>query len=124
MANDKIKEIAQAAKIYSDAAFLLNQSVKLGQDDLKALFPSQVLAALSLELYLKTIYSIEKGSGKFSHNLESIFGELEESTKIFIIDIYIHIAAILLFVSIFKVINSGSIGRCNVYCFSFARSKV
>jgi hypothetical protein len=88
MANDKIKEIAQAAKIYSDAAFLLNQSVKLGQDDLKALFPSQVLAALSLELYLKTIYSIEKGSGKFSHNLESIFGELEESTKIFIIDIY------------------------------------
>lgn len=88
MATNKINEIAQAAKIYSDAVYLLNQSVKLGQDDLKSLFPSQVLAALSLELYIKTIYSMEKDSNKFSHNLESIFNELEESTKSFIINKY------------------------------------
>lgn len=88
MATDKISEIAHAAKIYSDAAYLLNQSVELEQDDLKSLFPSQVLAALSLELYIKTIYSIEKDSSKFSHNLESIFNELEESTRIFIINKY------------------------------------
>lgn len=88
MAIDKISEIAHAAKIYSDAAYLLNQSVKLDQDDLKSLFPSQVLAALSLELYIKTIYFIEKSNSKFSHNLEGMFNEFEESTRIFIINKY------------------------------------
>lgn len=84
----EVKEIARAAKIYSDAAFQLNQSVKLGQDDLLNLLPSQVLAALSLELYLKTIYCIDKGSNISGHDLESIFNRLDESTKDFIIAKY------------------------------------
>lgn len=85
---EKYKQIAHAAKIYSDAAFKLNSSFNVGEN-LYSLMPSQVLAALSLELYLKSIYYLEFGDdfkkdNKFSHDLESLFEKLKDSTKEFI----------------------------------------
>lgn len=92
MTTEKQKEILGAAEIYSNAAFQLNVPLQEGEN-LYKLFPSQMLAGLALELYLKSIYFMEKNidfkkNGRFSHNLEDIYEELEESSKEIIVSKY------------------------------------
>lgn len=90
---DKPKQILFAARIYSNSAYLLNSSVNLKQDDLYNLFPSQVIAGLTLELYLKCIYYMEKTedfklNDRQSHDFYSLFNALQETTKELIITKY------------------------------------
>ena len=74
----RIKKILENAKLYEEAAFLLNER--------KQFLPSQVNAALSLELYFKALYLIEKKEdfkikGKHSHNFYELFNSLSDETK-------------------------------------------
>jgi hypothetical protein len=90
---EKSKQIFHAARIYSNSAYVLNSSVKLGHDDLYNLMPSQVVAGLALELYLKCIYYIDKNQdfklkNRQSHDFDALFNELDASTKGLIISKY------------------------------------
>jgi hypothetical protein len=78
------KQIFQAAKLYSSAAKELNGNVSF-------LIPSNVLAALSLELYFKSIYFSTKGC-EFdkSHKIHEIFNALEQSLSSEILSSFDH----------------------------------
>lgn len=74
-------EVFKGAAAYSAAATMLNTSGKL-----EVMIPSCVNAALSLELYFKSLYILEKGvdfkiNGRHSHNFLKIFDDLDLATK-------------------------------------------
>ena len=67
------------AKRFEDSAELL---FKFGiSDPNKYLIPAWVMAAFSLELYLKSILQYEKGTIKKTHSIKALFNELNEDTK-------------------------------------------
>jgi hypothetical protein len=75
---DRAKAIFQTADAYSRSAILINSVVN---NDPSQFLPSQVNAALALELYFKTLYYIEKQSdfkvkNKHSHDFHALFNEL------------------------------------------------
>lgn len=81
--SDRAKAIFFNAKRYSKANYYLNLA-SLQNVDL--FLPSLVNAALSLELYFKTLFYLEnatdfKISGKHSHNFSCLFDELKISTQ-------------------------------------------
>lgn len=75
--------IFKNAQVYERASYVLNAA---GSQDLALLLPSKVNAALSLELYFKSLKIIEHGvefkiKGKHSHHFGQLFQELSETTK-------------------------------------------
>ena len=71
------------AQVYDRAARLLNTA---GASDPAMLLPSIVNAALSLELYFKSLYALDRGAefkvkGRHSHDFAALFEELHEPTK-------------------------------------------
>lgn len=77
----KSKDIYSAGQLYSQVARYLNES---GNNSF--LIPSQVIAALSLELHFKSLFYLEKGAdfkinGKYSHNFYSLFKELNDESR-------------------------------------------
>lgn len=80
---DRAKAIFLTAGIYSKAARHINAIV---QNDSSQLLPSQVIAALALELYFKSLYFIEKRidfmiDGRHSHDISALFKELSEDSR-------------------------------------------
>ena len=78
---NKSESIYSAGQLYSQVATFLNQS---GNNSF--LIPSQVIAALSLELYFKSLFYHEKGTdfkinGRYSHDFYSLFKELNEESR-------------------------------------------
>ncbi len=78
---DKAKEIFVSACLYSEVARYLNQSSRS-----QFLIPSQVIAALSLELYFKSLYYLEKGTDfkihdRYSHDFAALFMALTEDAR-------------------------------------------
>lgn len=72
------------AQVYERASRILNAS---GNHDPSMLLPSNVNAALSLELYFKSLNILEHGvefkiNGKHSHHFAQLFQELKEPTKL------------------------------------------
>jgi len=80
MKNDELSNtIFLQAKRFEDSAELL---FKVGVSDPNKYFiPAWVMAAFSLELYLKSILQYEKGTIKKTHSIKAIFNELNEDTK-------------------------------------------
>lgn len=81
MTNDshkKIIEMFNIALIYRKISYELNQN-----KDISMIIPSQVNAALTLEIYLKIIYIHENNKYKFkkTHKLDVLFNELNCTTK-------------------------------------------
>ena len=79
----RAQSIFSHAQIYGRAAYLLNTA---GASDPAMLLPSTVNAALSLELYFKSLYILDHGTefkvnGKPSHHFAILFEELQEPTK-------------------------------------------
>ena len=79
----RARSIFDHAQVYERASHLLNAA---GTSDLALLLPSQVNAALSLELYFKSLYILDHGAdfkvnGKPSHHFAVLFEELKEPTK-------------------------------------------
>jgi hypothetical protein len=79
----RARSIFGNAQVYDRAARLLNTA---GASDLAMLLPSMVNAALSLELYFKSLYALDRGAefkvkGKHSHDFATLFEELHEPTK-------------------------------------------
>jgi len=77
------RSIFSNAQVYDKAARLLNAA---GASDPALLLPSMVNAALSLELYFKSLYVLDHGSefkvkGRHSHDFAALFEELHEPTK-------------------------------------------
>jgi hypothetical protein len=69
------------ATLYSKSAYLLNRN-----EDMTLLIPSQVNAALALELYFKSLYYLEYGkdfkiNGHHSHDFYALFNSLKENIK-------------------------------------------
>lgn len=80
---DKAKSIFLNARRYAKATRLLNQKART---DIEFLLPSFVNAALSLELYFKTLYWLEKNqdfkiNGKHSHDFSKLYEQLGDATK-------------------------------------------
>ncbi|OOF10251.1 MULTISPECIES: hypothetical protein [unclassified Salinivibrio] len=80
---DRAKSIFSSAGMYSKAAHLMNEG---SRGDPSLLIPSQVNAALALELYFKSLYLIEKGSdfkvgGRHSHDFHALFSDLSRQSK-------------------------------------------
>jgi hypothetical protein len=78
---DKAKEIFDAARLYSEVAKFVNGSGKQ-----PFLMPSQVVAALSLELYFKCLYYLENGidfkvNDRYSHDFALLFQALTEDAR-------------------------------------------
>ena len=76
--------IFKNAKIYERAATALQAAAHF---DTPLLLPSNVNAALSLELYLKSLNILEHGvefkiKGKHSHHFGQLYNELNEPTKL------------------------------------------
>ena len=81
--DDRPKSIFQVANAYSKAAKLIN---KASSRDTSLILPSQVNAALALELYFKVVYYLDKGkdfkaNGRQSHNIYDLFTNLNNSTQ-------------------------------------------
>ena len=78
--NNNYQEVAKmlnVADTYRDIAYKLNADA-----DKRFLMPSQVNAALSLEIYLKAIYRYETtGRTIRTHSLNAIFKQLKQKTK-------------------------------------------
>jgi hypothetical protein len=79
----RARSIFDNAQVYDRAAHLLNAA---GSSDPAMLLPSTVNAALSLELYFKSLYILDHGAefkvnGKHSHHFAILFEELKEPTK-------------------------------------------
>lgn len=79
----RAQSIFAHAQVYERAARLLNTAVS---NDPAMLLPSMVNAALSLELYFKSLYILDhsaefKVNGKPSHHFAVLFEELHEPTK-------------------------------------------
>jgi hypothetical protein len=77
------RSIFDSAGAYERAARLLNAS---SSHDLSLRLPGHVNAALSLELYFKSLYLLEHGTefkvnGKHSHRFGQLFQELTEPTR-------------------------------------------
>ena len=76
---DKAKEIFDAARLYSEVAKFVNGRQQF-------LMPSQVVAALSLELYFKCLYYLENGTDfkvndRYSHDFALLFKALTIDAK-------------------------------------------
>ena len=77
------------ARAYSKASYTLNQKAfgpSFQVEDMDLGLPSAVNAALAIELYLKTLYLLEKGEdfkfkGRHSHDFHLLFGQLNMTTK-------------------------------------------
>ena len=86
---DKPRKMFENARAYSKAAYVLNQQAfgpPLNIQYMDLGLPSQVNAALALELYFKTLFFLEKGedfkvNGRFSHDFYLLFGQLDSSTR-------------------------------------------
>lgn len=81
--NEKAHSIFQTAQMYAKAARFLNG---ISNNDPSMLLPSTINAALSLELYFKSLYVLERNAdfkinGRHSHDFSVLFEELSESTK-------------------------------------------
>lgn len=81
--SNRAKDVFKTASSYSKAARTLNQAVG---GDLSLLLPSAVVAALSLELYFKSLYLLEnnkefKPDGRYSHDFHALFNLLPEVVK-------------------------------------------
>ena len=79
----RARSIFGNAQVYDRAARLLNTA---GASDPAMLLPSIVNAALSLELYFKSLYALDRGAefkvkGRHSHDFAALFEELHEPTK-------------------------------------------
>lgn len=82
--NNLALSIFRSAQVYERAAFALNSAASV---DTPLLLPSHVNAALSLELYLKSLNILEHGiefkvNGKHSHHFGQLYSELNEATKL------------------------------------------
>lgn len=80
---DRAKDIFRAAETYSKSAGYLNSFINQDHDQF---LPSQVIAALALELYFKALYYIEfckdfKVNGRHSHDIHELFNGLSEKSK-------------------------------------------
>lgn len=80
---NRAKSIFDSAKMYANAAKCLNSS---SVKDTQLLMPSQVVAALTLELYFKSLYYLEKHqdfkvNGRHSHNFHTLYLELDTNTQ-------------------------------------------
>src|SRR5207253_2028335 len=78
---ERARSVFRSAEMYSRAAVLLNTS---GNPTI--LLPSIVNAALSLELYFKSLYLLEHGAdfkprGRHSHDFHALYIELSASTR-------------------------------------------
>lgn len=79
----RARSIFGNAQVYDRAASLLNTA---GANDPAMLLPSIVNAALSLELYFKSLYILDRSAefkvkGRHSHDFSALFKELHEPTK-------------------------------------------
>lgn len=82
------EKIFGSARVYVRASEVLRSATQL---DLALSLPSNVLAALSLELYFKSLHILEFGTefkvnNKHSHHFALIFGGLKEATKMELCD--------------------------------------
>ena len=78
---DRARSIFLTASVYSKAARYINSA---SENDPSLLMPSQVNAALALELYFKSLYFIEQNSdfkvnGKHSHDFHALFNRLSQN---------------------------------------------
>ena len=78
---ERAKSIYDAASVYSRAAYLLSTQGGMSLEDHSLLLPSVVNAALSLELYFKSLYLIEikedfKVNNKHSHDFQLLYTKL------------------------------------------------
>ena len=79
----RARSIFGNAQVYEKASRILNAA---GASDPAMLLPSNVNAALSLELYFKSLNILEHGvefkiNGKHSHHFAQLFQELKEPTR-------------------------------------------
>jgi RNAse (barnase) inhibitor barstar len=82
---DRAKSIFQTACTYSNSAQHLNRIASSGED-MSQFIPSQVIAALALELYFKSLYFIKNKedfriNGKYSHNFHALVERLSPDIK-------------------------------------------
>lgn len=80
---DRAKSIFLTASAYSKAAKHINAAVSY---DPSLLLPSQIIAALALELYFKSLYFIVKKmdfkiNSRHSHDFNALFKELPEDLR-------------------------------------------
>ncbi|EMM97703.1 hypothetical protein [Leptospira interrogans] len=78
---ERSKKIFNTALQYRDSAILLNSS-----GNLRVLIPSQVIGALAIELYFKSIYYIEnevdfKINDRYSHDFYKLLKNLSFETQ-------------------------------------------
>ena len=83
---ERAKTIYKAARLYSRASFVLDQQAVKSEMERYLVLPSLVNAALSLELYFKSLYLLEysrdfKVKNKHSHDFHLLYGELSKSIK-------------------------------------------
>ena len=83
---ERAYSIFQTAGVYSKAAWVLNVQGGSSIAEHALLLPSMVIAALSLELYFKSLYLLEnnkdfKVNGKFSHDFHALFNGLNDTVK-------------------------------------------
>lgn len=81
--SDRANDIFKTAEIYSKSAKYLNS---VASHDHSQMLPSQVVAALSLELYFKALYYAEncedfKVNRKHSHDFHKLFQSLTDSSR-------------------------------------------
>jgi hypothetical protein len=82
---DRAKSIFKTACAYSNSAQHLNR-IASSQEDMSQFIPSQVIAALALELHFKSLYFIEnkkdfKINGNYSHDFHALFERLSPDIK-------------------------------------------
>jgi hypothetical protein len=80
-ATERPREMLHTARTYSEVAKYVNKSGKSAY-----LIPSQVIAALALELYFKTLYYIEneadfKINNRHSHDFATLFKALTDDAQ-------------------------------------------
>jgi hypothetical protein len=78
---ERSREMLHTARLYSEVAKYVNKS-----ENPAYLIPSQVIAALALELYFKTLYHIENGTdfkinNRHSHNFVALFQALTDDAR-------------------------------------------
>lgn len=81
--SDRANDIFRTAETYSKSAKYLNS---IAHHDHSQLLPSQVIAALALELYFKALYYVEncedfKVNRKHSHDFHKLFQSLTETSR-------------------------------------------
>ena len=73
--------IAEYAEVFFLAAELLRKPVRKTRERTKADIPLAVNAALSLELYFKSLITLEYRKFKFDHNFEYLFSRLPSTRQ-------------------------------------------